>query len=122
MSTGSDPPKRFRLALAKGKSATFSPKEEATRFRKTLASEFSRKTANCSLQSCVCIFTLPGFQILASRLLFSAAMLSFIKSKCITLIAQKQEHFFDSSDPTNTSQTDIKRYFVPSNQGHPKRI
>ena len=91
MSTGSDRPKRFRLALAKGKSATFSPKEEATSFRKTLASEFSWKAANCSLQLCVCMFTLPGFQILARRSLFSAAMLFFIKSKYITLIAQKQE-------------------------------
>ena len=41
-------------------------------------------------------------------------MLFFIKSKCITFIAQKTRiiHWFETKNPTNTSQTDIKSYFV----------
>ena len=38
------------------------------------------QTTICSLQFCVCSFTLPRFEILARRPLFSAAMLFFIKS------------------------------------------
>ena len=54
-----------------------------------LALGFSWETATCSFQLRVCSFTLPRFQILARRSLFSAAMLFFVKSKYITFIAQK---------------------------------
>ena len=50
---------------------------------------FFMETATCSFQLRVYSFTLPRFQILARRSLFSAAMLFFVKSKCITFIAQK---------------------------------
>ena len=45
------------------------------------------------------------------RSLFSAAVLFSIKSKCITLIAQKTGiiHWFEIKNPPNTSQTDIKK-------------
>ena len=62
-------------------------------------------------------FRVAGIQILARNSLFSAAMLFFNKSKCITFIDQKTEiiHRVELQNPTNTSQTDIKKYFVPLN-------
>ena len=49
--------------------------------------------------------------IWTTRSLFSAAMLFFIKSKCINLIAQKTGiiHWFEIKNPPNTSRTDIKK-------------
>ena len=49
--------------------------------------------------------------IWTTRSLFSAAVLFSIKSKCITLTAQKTGiiHWFEIKNPPNTSQTDIKK-------------
>jgi len=75
-----------------------------------LASGFSWETANCTLQLRVCSFTLPRFPILARRSLFSAAMLFFTMSTCMTFIAPKTGiiHWFEFKNSTYTSQTDIK--------------
>ena len=63
---------------------------------------------NRKLQLRVFSFTLPGFQILARRSLFSAAMLFFVKSNDITIIARKTGiiHFFMFKNLKSTSQTD----------------
>ena len=41
----------------------------------------------------------------------------FIKSKCITLVAQNTAiiRWFEIKNPTNTSQREIKNYFIPLN-------
>ena len=63
---------------------------------------------NRKLQLRVFSVTLPGFQILARRSLFSAAMLFFVKSNDITIIARKTGiiHLFMFKNPKRTSQTD----------------
>ena len=60
---------------------------------KTFTIRFFMGTPNGSLQLFVHSFMLRGFQILVGCSLFNAAMLFFIKVKCITFIAKKQEKY-----------------------------
>ena len=75
------------------------------------------QTANCSQQLRVCIFTLPGFQILARRSLFSAAMLFFVSQSVLLLSPKKTGiiYLFKFKNPTRTSQIEKKSYCVPLN-------
>ena len=60
--------------------------------RVPLALSLTWKNVNRKLQ--FCIFTLPGFQILARRSLFSAAMLFFCRSQSTSILSPKKQWSF----------------------------
>ena len=83
----------------------------------TFSIRFFMGNRKISFQLRVCSFTLPRFQILARRSLFSTAMLFLVKWKCITFIAQKTGiiYLFEFKNLTSTSRMDKESYLVPLN-------